>query len=348
MSNQWKINKYRRRIMRSLTDNVGAKHRLTNMQISDKNEIKRILVIRPNHRLGNLLMLTALIQDLETFFPEAEINLFVKGGISPILFKNYKSVNKIVQLPRKPFKELGVYINKLFFLKKGKYDLVINADKDSSSGKLFTKYTRAKYKIFGTIEDIVHENDPVYLHMATSSVYCLRLLLKQSGITVNYPIPSLNIKSSQEELEHAKGLLEEIADTSKRTISIFTFATAAKCYSKEWWAVFYDRLLKEFPQYNIVEVLPVENVSQIDFKAPSYYSKDVREIAAFFYHTEIFIGADSGMMHLASASGIPTVGLFSKTKTEKYKPYGNDSIAIDTNATQLDDWIKNIKRILEK
>lgn len=346
MSNQWKINKYRRRVMRNLTDNVGAKHILTNMRISEKNEIKRILVIRPNHRLGNLLMLTALIQDLETFFPEAEINLFVKGTISPILFENYKSINKIVQLPRKPFKELGTYIKKLFFLKKGKYDLVINADKDSSSGKLFTKYTRAKYKIFGSVKGAEHEQNEFYLHMATSSVYCLRLLLKQSGILVDHDIPTLNIKSSKEEISHAKSLLEAIVDTSKPTISIFTFATAAKCYSKEWWAVFYDRLLKEFPQFNIVEVLPVENVSQIDFKAPSYYSKDVREIAAFLYHTEIFIGADSGMMHLSSASGIPTVGLFSKTKTVKYKPYGNNSIAIDTNTTSIDEWIINIKRIL--
>lgn len=348
MSNQWKINKYRRRVMRNLTDNVGVKHKLTNMKISNTDEIKRILVIRPNHRLGNLIMLTALIQELETVFPEAKINLFVKGTISPIIFENYTSVNKIVQLPRKPFKELGTYIKKLFFLKKGKYDLVINADKDSSSGKLFTKFSRAKYKIFGTIEDSEHENNEVFLHMATSSVYCLRLLLKQSGFSVNHAISTLNIKSSKEEIEHAKGLLEEIADTSKPTISIFTFATAAKCYSKDWWAVFYDRLLKEFPQYNIVEVLPVENVSQIDFKAPSYYSKDVREIAAFLHHTEIFIGADSGMMHLSSASGIPTVGLFSKTKVVKYKPYGNNSIALETNTSSIDNWIDNIKRILEK
>ena len=332
--------------MRRLTDNVGSKHKLTNMQISNKNEIKRILVIRPNHRLGNLLMLTALIQDLEIHFPNAKINLFVKGTISPTLFENYTSVSKIVQLPRKPFKELGTYIKKLFFLKKGKYDLVINADKDSSSGKLFTKYTRAKYKIFGTIEDPEHENNKVYLHMATSSVYCFRLLLKQSGISINSDIPTLNIKSTQEESNYTKGLLESIVDTNKPTISIFTFATAAKCYSKQWWAVFYERLLKEFSQYNIVEVLPVENVSQIDFKAPSYYSKDVREIGAFLSHTKIFIGADSGMMHLSSASGIPTVGLFSKTKVVKYKPYGNNSIAIDTNTTSIDEWIINIKRIL--
>jgi hypothetical protein len=62
--------------------------------------------------------------------------------------------------------------------------------------------------------------------------------------------------------------------------------------------------------YNIIEVLPVENVSQMGFKAPTFYSKDVREIGALMANTEVFIGGDSGIMHLASASKVSTVGLF--------------------------------------
>jgi ADP-heptose:LPS heptosyltransferase len=40
------------------------------------------------------------------------------------------------------------------------------------------------------------------------------------------------------------------------------------------------------------------------------YSKDVREIGALMANTEVFIGGDSGIMHLASASKVSTVGLF--------------------------------------
>jgi hypothetical protein len=38
-----------------------------------------------------------------------------------------------------------------------------------------------------------------------------------------------------------------------------------------------------------------ENVSQIAFK-PTFYSKDIREIGAVIANTEIFIGADSGII----------------------------------------------------
>jgi hypothetical protein len=38
--------------------------------------------------------------------------------------------------------------------------------------------------------------------------------------------------------------------------------------------IFYAALLQEFPDYNIIEILPVENVSQIEFKAPTFYSNE--------------------------------------------------------------------------
>ena len=36
----------------------------------------------------------------------------------------------------------------------------------------------------------------------------------------------------------------------------------------------------------------------------------------------LFIGNDSGLMHLAAASGIPTLGLFGPSRAERYAPFG--------------------------
>ena len=57
-------------------------------------------------------------------------------------------------------------------------------------------------------------------------------------------------------------------------------------------------------------MLPIENISKINFKAPHFYSKDIREMAAIIRNTDIFISADNGVMHLASASLTPVVGFF--------------------------------------
>ena len=57
-------------------------------------------------------------------------------------------------------------------------------------------------------------------------------------------------------------------------------------------------------------MLSIENISMIQFRAPTFYSKDIRQIGSLIANTEVFIGADSGIMHLASSSQTPTVGLF--------------------------------------
>ena len=86
----------------------------------------------------------------------------------------------------------------------------------------------------------------------------------------------------------------------------------------------------------------------INFKAPSFYSKDIREIASVFANTAIFIGADSGIMHLASAAQIPTVGLFSRYNQNEYQPYNNNSIAVNTNLIYDVACVKIVKDILDK
>lgn len=347
MSFKSKINVVRRKITHGLTKNIGSSKIPQNYNPNTKVNFKNILINRPNHRLGNLLMVTPLVQEINAYFPDCKIDLFVKGGLAPIIFKNYSSVENYIVLPKKPFKELIRYLKVWTKIKRKKYDLVINIDQGSSSGRLSTQFANADFKFFGeTIEEII-QNNPDYKHMAKYPVYQFRYYLEQLG----YPnqskeVPTINIKLSEKELEDSKSILDGIVPNDKKTIAIFTFATGAKCYSPEWWNPFYEKLKTAFPDYNIVEVLPVENVSQIDFKAPSFYSKDVREIAAFIANTEVFIGADSGIMHLASASQTPVLGLFSVTIPERYEPYGNNSVAIDTNKHDHESIISIVKEKL--
>jgi ADP-heptose:LPS heptosyltransferase len=63
-------------------------------------------------------------------------------------------------------------------------------------------------------------------------------------------------------------------------------------------------------------------------------------------NTEVFIGGDSGIMHLASASKVSTVGLFSRDNINMYAPYNNNSVAINTNTDSIDDYIAVLDKIL--
>lgn len=341
-----RINGVRRTIMHGLTKYIGFSD--TKIKSGKEITIKRVLLCRPNSRLGNQLLITPFVQDIIFLFPDCKIDLFVRGFLSEIIFENYENVDKKIKLPKRPFDELIKYMKVWFSLRKRRYDLVINVAEGSSSGRLSTRFSRAKWRFYNNANMELQSRYPDYRHMAKFPVYNFRYYLSQSGFAITErPVPTLDIKLNPLELANGKKVLDSYIDTTKKTICIYTFATGAKCYSKEWWATMYTALKEAYGEtYNILEVLPVENVSQIDFEAPSYYSKDIREITSVIANSVIFFGADSGIMHLAVSSGTPTVGLFSITDISVYQPYGNHSVAIDTNTTDTGGIIAALDRIL--
>lgn len=335
--------------MNNITKNVGSSYSEPKIGDFKIEDIKNVLIIRPNHRLGNQLLLTPIVQEVINTFPNCEVDLFVKGGVAFPVFENYKQVNKIIQLPKKPFSNLFKYAKSWFSIKNRKYDLIINGDKNSSSGRLLTQMARAKIKVFGESYNELENTFQDYEHISKYPIYNLRHYLSKLGFNKNESkLPVLDIKLSDKEVSNGKKILDDIIENNKKTICIYTNATGHKCYSETWWETFYSRLLKEYPNYNIVEMLPIENISKINFKAPHFYSKDIREMAAIIKNTSIFIAADNGVMHLASAALVTCIGFFSVTNEKIYGPYGNGSMALNTNNTNIEDWIQEINKILLK
>lgn len=312
-----------------------------------KVEIKKVLICRPNHRLGNLLLITPLLQEIIETFPHAEIDLFVKGNLAPCLFKNYRGIRNVIELPRKPIKNLLKYLYGWIKLRKKRYDIVINVVKNSSSGRLSAHFANSKLKFFGDINADIQLKYKDHEHMAKYPVYGFRNYLNNLGFPKKEKqISSLNLKLNSLEIAAGKIILNKLVNNEKKTICLYTYATGEKCYSKLWWQELYEKLKAGCPEYNIIEILPIENISQISFKAPSFYSKDLRQIGAVIANTIVFIGADSGMMHLASSVQIPTVGLFKVTNSNIYAPYNNNSVAINTTSNSIDDCIRILNRIL--
>ncbi|MFM7691002.1 MAG: glycosyltransferase family 9 protein [Alphaproteobacteria bacterium] len=55
---------------------------------------------------------------------------------------------------------------------------------------------------------------------------------------------------------------------------------------------------------------------------------DLPEVAAVLSRAAMFIGNDSGLMHLAAAAGAPTIGLFGPTPSDEYGPAGPMASAV--------------------
>ena len=331
------VNLYKTRFLSLFTSNFKNSNNLIELSKIDKQNVKRILVTRPNHRLGNQLLISPLIQVIESEFPNSKIDLLVNGNLSKILYKNYSNVEHIFDLPKKPFKNLIKYIKVSLKVISIKYDLAIAGIESSNSSKIFVKLSRAKFKIF----DSGNKNESPK-HIAKKPIYNLLKYVSHEKQSKHYP--KLEIKLAEKEILNGKNILSNLFANKLITISIFTNATGNKKNSKKWWEGFCKKLKLKFPNINILEILPKENISQLDFAYTTYLSNDLREIASVIENCSIFIGADSGVMHLATATYTPTLGLFNgTTNPETYGPYGNSKYVIDIRKTSFDEIIEKIE-----
>lgn len=352
MSFKSNINQFRRVVTKSLTKGIVNKNKLSEIQNGKTGfELKRVLISRPNHRLGNTLMITPLVKEIIRLYPNCKIDLFVKGKPASLIFENYPQIDKIIELPRKPFKELGKYLRVWLSLRKNKYDLVIDVVKGSSSGRISTLFAKSDFKYSGDDFEELEKKYPDYIHMAKTPVYNFRHFLEMMGKKeIEAEMPVLDIRLSPDEIKKGKGILNSVTNhPENKTLAFFTYATGEKCFSVEWWNDFYNKFYPRYKdRFNLIEILPVENISQLERKLPTYYSKDVREIASVMANCKLVVAGDSGMMHLSSSSLAPTIGLFSVSSLPMYETYGNYNVSIDTNTQTQDEIIRQIDLILSR
>ncbi len=61
------------------------------------------------------------------------------------------------------------------------------------------------------------------------------------------------------------------------------------------------------------------------------------EVAACLARAALFVGHDSGLMHLAAAAGAPTLGLFGPTPADEYAPAGRNSAVVIAMGREMTD-----------
>jgi ADP-heptose:LPS heptosyltransferase len=296
--------------------------------------IHRILVCRPNHRLGNTVLISPLLCEIEVLYPGAEVDIVGSGGAAHVLFSTRFQVRRVMSFPRRIARHLWTSFSLVRELRRDTYDLAIDACVGSTSARLLLGAARARYKVGfaataagnGALR-AYDEGRPH--HLAKRGVFLLRTAY--AGPTGS-GWPALVVGLSDAELQRGRCALESILGNAARrpVLGIFANATGAKRHAQAWWIAFVAALRTQRPDLVIVDVLAEHGRSQLPGANASFYSRDLRKLASVLAGMQGFVSADCGVMHLAAAVGVPTLGLFALSNSAKYAPYGAANKAIDT------------------
>lgn len=334
----------RRRIFRRAMQPVfhASNARLTSMMCLPCADIRRILICRPNHRLGNLLLITPLLSEIQRLFPNAEVDIVVAGERVAELFQTFPNVKHIYGLSRRMIRHPVAVVRTALKIRRTRYDLAVDPCEASQSGRLLLAVAGANYVIgvprgrgvAGLEASTSTAQAPP--HMAQWPVYLLRRALVNRSPEWADDFPALDIHLSNDERQRARTTLERMIQPEGNpptgfVIGVFAEATGAKGYGRAWWQSFLRAVRVQHPGAAIVEIAPADGQPRFPNEFPFFASPSPREVAAVISNMTCFVSADCGVMHLASAAGTPTIGLFSVTDAAKYAPYGHGSRALDTN-----------------
>ena len=268
-------------------------------------------------RIGDAVLSTSILNYLKNRFPHCSLYI-ATGKTAASLFKNFNNIKKIFILEKKFFKIHWLELwSRTFF---NKWDIVIDLRGSIISYFLFNK----KKYVYKSINKNIHRLDELAILMETKHlplpwIPVLKkdmkkiskdfLKLKNSiaiGASANWPA---KIWPSKNFVKLIHMFLKEKKFGKKKSIVFFGSSKDLKNIKK------ITKHLKKIKVKNLCGKL------------------NLIEVAAHLKKCKIFIGNDSGLMHIASASGIPTLGLFGPSLESRYAPKGNNSYYIRTKKT---------------
>ena len=280
-----------------------------------------------NTRLGDAILSTCILN----CYVGKNIDITVVcSPLSENIYKNFPTVKNIIAVNKKKKGKhwLEVYVA----LERVYWDLVIDL-RNSIISRLVRK---KKVLRIGKIDPNKHRVESL-----------CRLINTKNIIAPSIPITNTLMNKA----------LKIISD-KKIALPILAIAPVTNWKRKNWpienFALLSNKLVKQpsvknnFKSIIIIGskdekvkcsylVKKVKNISVINLCG----SYDISVFYALLKHCKLFIGNDSGLMHLSAAANITTLGLFGPSKEINYRPWGKKSFFLRTDTDY--DQLVNVK-----
>lgn len=290
---------------------------------------KKICIIHLN-QIGDLIFSLPLLKALRENHPDASIHCLVKPYLQELLVDS-PFVDMVI--PRKS--GLTAKFKLLKNIRKNNYDLVISLAR-SEECLMLTALSRAKIKAgfsYFPWDLCLNLKETIEGH---NSWYNNAKLLKRLNITITKTdyVGLLNVNRSESDLSLPKKFVIISPGTSKRR--------HAKTWQKEKF-VELMRLLKEKYGLSAVLVGGMDNQEYNGEIIRILKNKDrqnnndtidltgkigLGSLCSVIKEASLFVGIDSGVMHMASCLDIPVVGLFGPTDPFYVGPQNKKSIVV--------------------
>lgn len=291
------------------------------------HEVKHILVLRNNKRIGNMYFLLPFIHALRELFPKATIELMVINASQVQVFK-HTGIDQI-HVSNFSFASVGAFLKLIGQQRKVVYDLMLMPH-GSATDTIIGGLLHARNKV----ADWSEEKNSIYRHSIKlehvskhAALTPLALLQAVSG----EPLPALNhhMVLTEAEAERAVNEVAAIRGTAKYCIAYFRGARGNKIIADPSWQTIRQHFDATAPnEIRWIEILSPDVTAPLLAGTSTWQSRDLRQLGAFVAACDLFICGDTGPLHLADAAGARCLGLFTATSPVHYGCLGQTCVNV--------------------
>lgn len=276
--------------------------------------LRRILFVTAT-RIGDAVLSTGLLAHLLQRYPEARLTI-VAGPVAAPLFTAVPRLDRVIALAKRSHSRhwLDLYRE----VAATRWDLVVDLRGSALSWLLWTRHRRViakgdpgEHRVVQLARLFALDVPPApHLWVSPADEAAADRLLGKTDAPILGIGPSANWGAKQWRAER----FSELAGRLTAPGAAFADARVAV------FAAPHERALVA----PVLAALPAERrIDLVDAGA-------LPVVAACLGRCRMFIGNDTGLMHMAAAAGTPTLGLFGPSPVTQYGPWGDHTAAVLT------------------
>ncbi len=325
----------------------------------DLRNFRKILVVRLDNRIGNVILITPLLIALKSHFPEARISYLLSRNLSG-LAEFIPGVDHFIPYDKRAYARNPLRLHKLVrMIQADEYDLVIDASDElqlSFNHALTTALSGARFRLgyqrrgsARWLDVTVRPGDPDR-HATEMHLDLLRAL-----VPINQPprpiIDNTAVNSAGSDFRREHDLAPNEA-----IILIHPGGRGAKRRPVETFFALAEAINANLSARPVFIWGPEENewINTVRADAPGSIIWGgvfpFADLISLLSSASAYISGDNGIMHLASACGVPTIGLFSVSLVNKYRPLGPLDRAYDESKQPVEtrELVEALKELIDE
>jgi len=286
-----------------------------------------VLIIKLRY-IGDVLLATPTVRAIKAARPDVRVTMMVNRGTEDVLSGN-PDIDEILVLDKG---SLAAQSQLIAGLRRRRFDTVIDLT-DGDRSAFLSWISGAPVRIGFNDEQRWRGH---YYTQVVQSVSGVRHridrdleALKPLGIQAGSKDPQLWL--TPEEANSADQLLDQLG--VQRSQSIVVLQPGARYWFKAWpperFAELADRLISQYGCQVLIggsdqDVDLAQQIRQMAKSSPINAAgrTTIKQFAAIAKRSALFVGSDSGAMHIASAVGTPVVALFGPSNPREWGPRG--------------------------